>query len=275
MWQFLLDLTCNISGPYTVLVVENDSIAKSREYKVSPYALRRLFLAGGFGIFLVTAVLVGFTPLGNWLSGRDVEELRQKARVQAVRLNALQDSLQVQQQYAHRIGALLTGQVTLSPEKVSQLSGAGVQEEPDQLFQQTVSGAGQTSLYLGQGPDWPVQSPVKGFVARGVSVEDKHYAVDIAAEEGTQVRSVAAGYVVFADWTREGGHVIAVQHAGGYLSVYKHNSRLLHQIGDRIEDREPIAVSGNTGDVTTGPHLHFELWHNGLAQDPRQFIIDW
>jgi murein DD-endopeptidase MepM/ murein hydrolase activator NlpD len=68
---------------------------------------------------------------------------------------------------------------------------------------------------------------------------------------------------------------MAIQHAKGYLSVYKHNQRLLKRAGDRVRSLEPIARSGNTGEVTTGPHLHFELWQNGLAQDPRRYFVDW
>ena len=81
--------------------------------------------------------------------------------------------------------------------------------------------------------------------------------------------------MVWADWTQDGGHTIAVQHADGYISIYKHNSRLLKRRGDRVTALEPIAVSGNTGAISTGPHLHFELWRNGLAQGPSAFISGW
>jgi murein DD-endopeptidase MepM/ murein hydrolase activator NlpD len=87
------------------------------------------------------------------------------------------------------------------------------------------------------------------------------------------VRSVAAGYVVAADWTHDGGHTIAVQHPDGYLSVYKHNARLLKRVGERVRARETLALSGDTGEVTTGPHLHFELWRDGLAQDPAALLL--
>jgi murein DD-endopeptidase MepM/ murein hydrolase activator NlpD len=79
--------------------------------------------------------------------------------------------------------------------------------------------------------------------------------------------------VVFADWTYEGGYAVGVQHADGYLTVYKHNQRLLKRVGDRIRARDEIAISGNSGEISTGPHLHFELWQNGLAQDPRSYIV--
>ncbi|MGI9173940.1 MAG: murein hydrolase activator EnvC family protein, partial [Rhodothermales bacterium] len=122
---------------------------------------------------------------------------------------------------------------------------------------------------------WPVQSPVDGFLTRGFDARTGHYGADIAVEEGTLVRSIGDGHVILADWTHDGGYAIAVQHADGYVSVYKHNQRLLKRVGDRVSDREALAVSGNSGEVTTGPHLHFELWNNGLAQDPRYYFIGW
>jgi murein DD-endopeptidase MepM/ murein hydrolase activator NlpD len=78
-----------------------------------------------------------------------------------------------------------------------------------------------------------------------------------------------------ADWLNDGGQVIAIAHANGYISVFKHNSSLLKQVGDRVQDREVIALSGNTGEITSGPHAHFELWQNGLAQDPRAYVLGW
>ena len=79
--------------------------------------------------------------------------------------------------------------------------------------------------------------------------------------------------MIFADWTHEGGYTVTVQHADGYLTVFKHNQRLLKRVGDRVRAREAVAMSGNSGEITTGPHLHFELWHNGLAQDPSFYFI--
>ena len=116
---------------------------------------------------------------------------------------------------------------------------------------------------------------MNGFPTRDFSAQTGHYGIDVAVSKGESIRAVAHGYVVWADWTQDGGYTIAVQHTDGYLSVYKHNGRLLKRIGDRVRATEPIAVSGNTGAITTGPHLHFELWRNGLAQSPRSYVTGW
>lgn len=112
-----------------------------------------------------------------------------------------------------------------------------------------------------------------GVVSRGYDAAAGHFGLDVATRAGTPVRAVGDGYVVFADWTHAGGYTIAVQHPDGYLSVYAHNQRLLRRVGDRVRSREAVALSGNTGAATSGPHLHFELWRDGLAQDPRAFLL--
>ena len=119
----------------------------------------------------------------------------------------------------------------------------------------------------------PALPPVDGVLSRGFGAARGHFGIDLAAREGTPVRSFGDGYVVFADWTHAGGYTVAVHHSDGYLSVYKHNTRLLKRVGERVQARESIALSGNTGVVTSGPHLHFELWRDGLAQDPAAFLL--
>ena len=91
-------------------------------------------------------------------------------------------------------------------------------------------------------------------------------------KENEPVKSVADGIVVFASWTLDGGHVIGVQHKGGLISVYKHNSELLKNVGNFVTGGEIIAIIGNSGELTSGPHLHFELWHNGSPVNPEEYI---
>jgi murein DD-endopeptidase MepM/ murein hydrolase activator NlpD len=128
------------------------------------------------------------------------------------------------------------------------------------------------AMYLA-GLRLPALPPLAGVLSRGYDAAAGHFGLDIVARAGSPVRAVGDGYVVAADWTHTGGYTIAVQHPNGYLSIYAHNQRLLKRIGDRVRSRETLALSGNTGAVTSGPHLHFELWRDGLAQDPRAFLL--
>ncbi|VAW26935.1 Lipoprotein NlpD precursor, partial [hydrothermal vent metagenome] len=115
-------------------------------------------------------------------------------------------------------------------------------------------------------------APVSGTITDGYNPEKKHFAIDIAVEMGTPVKSIADGTVIFAEWTADTGHVIIIEHTGGFISVYKHNTSLHKQQGDLVKSGEVIASAGNTGEFSTGPHLHFELWNEGYPVDPTNYI---
>ncbi|MEM1126517.1 MAG: M23 family metallopeptidase [Bacteroidota bacterium] len=294
MRAFLREFTRRHDGAYTVVVMEDDGLTQPRQYTVEPQRLVWLAAGTAVGVMVVTICLVAFTPLRTWIPGHGDEVLRQTAQANAIRIAALQDSLQVQQDYLERMRSLIIGDVndeaTTSTSAVPQDEGPPnppLPIDPSTTVDGTpvldtgaplLSGEILPSLadrgdgrYL-PGLRLPTSPPVTGLVTRGFDARSGHFAIDIAVQEGTLVRSVGDGYVIFADWTHEGGHSIFVQHAGGFVSVYKHNEQLLKRIGDRVREREAVAVSGNSGEITTGPHLHFELWRHGLAQDPAAYL---
>ena len=285
----------------TVVVVDAGKPDQPRPFRLRPARLW-LGLIALFSLLLVCLLaLFFFTPLRKAIPGQSASaEVERNARLNALRLVAFQDSLEAQQAYAASLRRLITGEVDSSstveagpslPDLTVTGELAEVAAEPQSenwadheqpalplahLSSSPPASAGSaiTAPHLGA-LQWPVQAPVEGFLTRGFDARTGHYGADIAVEEGTPVRSIGDGHVILADWTHDGGYAIAVQHAGGYVSVYKHNQRLLKRVGDRVSDREALAVSGNSGEVTTGPHLHFELWNNGLAQDPRYYFIGW
>ncbi len=105
--------------------------------------------------------------------------------------------------------------------------------------------------------------PLKGIISEKYDAKTKHYGTDIVAKENEAIKAVADGTVIMASWTDDTGNVIAVQHKGNIISIYKHNSVLLRKVGDFVKAGQAIAIVGNTGKYTSGPHLHFELWHEG------------
>jgi len=115
--------------------------------------------------------------------------------------------------------------------------------------------------------------PLKGEVTNKIDIKKGHYGVDIIAVKNEAVKSVLNGTVVYHDWSPENGHVIHVQHQKNLISVYRHNASLLKKTGDYIKAGDPIAIVGNSGELSTGPHLHLELWHNGIPIDPEKFIV--
>ncbi len=298
MFSFLSEFTRVVDAPSTIIVMDAEGYEQPRHYRVVPRQVLFVAIGSVVGVAVVLVCMIVFTPLKELLPGHGTAEMRQNARVNTLRVTALQDSLEAQGRYVTQLRNLMLGQIdTTSVASITaqqpSTPTAGAQSPPidepstdwadhqqpafavermeagREMPFRFVNDAGRSlpSVLL------PALPPVDGFITRSFDARTGHYAVDIAVGEGSMVRSIADGYVIFADWTHEGGYAIAVQHADGYVTVYKHNQRLLKRVGDRVRARDEIAVSGNSGEISTGPHLHFELWHDGLAQDPRNYIV--
>jgi murein DD-endopeptidase MepM/ murein hydrolase activator NlpD len=306
MTDFLRDLLARPGAARTVILLEPDTMSAPRQYEVRPgYALYGAVIA----VVVVAAVLVAaavLTPLRGALVGPGADVLRAAAERNAARAVALEDSVTAQYEQIAQLRAIITGETdsTGSPALDPGAPGAGAASpsapepgagpagRPSAGTAPTASApgiartptsrtprdaepvrlVGPTAAYLAalRAPALP---PLDGVVSRGFSPGRGHYGLDLAADRGTPVRSVGDGTVVFADWTQDGGLTVAVQHPGGYLSIYKHNGRLGRRVGDRVRARETVALSGNTGEISSGPHLHVEVWRDGRAQDPATFFL--
>ena len=300
MIDFLRDLFSRPGTPRTVIVLEPDAASTPRQYDVRPgYALYAAVIATVVLAAVLVAVAV-LTPLRGLALGSDTAHLRGVASENAQRAAALEDSLTAQYQQIAQLRAIVTGEMddlgesALDPSSFSlpDPGESGPAPGPSATVPPRAGDHAQPALPLGalgpagdgardgaraasylDGLRLPALPPVDGVRSRGFDAGRGHFAVDLAATAGTPVRAFGGGHVVFADWTHDGGHTVAVQHPGGYLSVYKHNSRLLKRVGDRVRAREVVALSGNTGEITSGPHLHFEVWRDGLAQDPSALLL--
>ncbi len=115
--------------------------------------------------------------------------------------------------------------------------------------------------------------PATGFISRGFNPNNGHMGIDIVVKTGTPIFAAASGYVIFADYTTKDGYMVMLGHSDGYITVYKHCSELLVKARDMVTEGEIIALSGNTGEITTGPHLHFEIWKDGKPIDPKNLLI--
>ena len=265
MLRLLRDLLSRPGAARTVVLI--DAAGAPRPYDVRPG--RALSVGAGLAALALAAAVAVGSALRPGTDG-----LRAAAEASAVRADALEDSLAGQAEQAALLRALITGEAPADPggeaAPAPPPSPGGVEPTP----RRPAARAPRVAAAYAAGLRFPSPPPVDGVLSRGFDAARGHLAVDYAATVGTPVRAVAGGHVVLADWTHDGGHTIAVQHPGGYLSVYKHNSRLLKRVGDRVRTQETIALSGDTGEVTSGPHLHVELWHDGLAQDPAAFLLD-
>jgi len=298
MFSFLQEFFRRGKAISTFVVIREGSGKPAGQYRIVPRHVL-LVLSGGvlFLAAFVIALLFLLPPLNRLLPEYGSGEIRQGARLNALRIDALQDSLAAQEEYMARLRQVFLGQIDLdeADPMASETSLPGenyvvpatggsstnwADHRQPAITIDLLPGSNDTPTRMANaapvrfpGIVLPTLTPVDGFVTRRFNARTGHYGVDIAVKEGTVVRSIGDGYVVMADWTQEGGFTIAIQHSDGYLSVYKHNRQLYKRTGDRVQARDNIAVSGNSGEFTTGPHLHFELWHNGLAQDPSSYLV--
>jgi len=299
MFSFFSEIIHNLGNRITVIVMDEDGLDPPRRHSLRPTRVF-IFLVGSVaGLTLVVLSLLLFTPFRGYLPGYGSIQMRSDARLNELRLQAMEDTLAMQAAYANQLRNLMMGTVDTTAERCSRppqpvfsIQGDPIEkaddpssddwmdhEQPALPFtrlsvvpQPLISSSSVESRYL-PGLQFPVLSPISGIVSRGFDARTGHYAIDIAVEAGNVVRAIGDGYVIMADWTHDGGQIIAIQHSDGFVSVYKHNSRLLKRLGDRVRDREAVALSGNSGEITTGPHLHFELWHNGVPVNPEDYII--
>jgi murein DD-endopeptidase MepM/ murein hydrolase activator NlpD len=114
---------------------------------------------------------------------------------------------------------------------------------------------------------------VKGSVVEKFDSKKRHYGVDVVTQEDEPIKSVMDGTIIMSDYTTKSGYVVQIQHYNDLVSVYKHCSATMRQVGEKVTAGDPIAIVGNTGEFTTGPHLHFELWKNGVPIDPQKHIV--
>ena len=121
---------------------------------------------------------------------------------------------------------------------------------------------------------FPAILPTEGYITRGYLPEQHHFGLDIAGKIGTPVEAAADGYVVFAGWTNEDGYVVILSHADGFLTFYKHNQSLLKSANMFVKRGEPIALLGNSGRTSSGPHLHFEIWKDGTPVNPSSYLLN-
>src|SRR5690606_7227816 len=110
------------------------------------------------------------------------------------------------------------------------------------------------------------------FISDRYNVKNGHYGVDVVARSNEPIKAIADGTVILASRTQDSGYVIAIQHRGNLISVYKHNAELLKKVGTFVNAGEIVAIVGNSGEMTDGPHLHFELWYNGNSLNPEEFV---
>lgn len=254
---------------------------------------------GAFAILLIAGVtvLIAFTGLREYIPGYPTGEERLQIVQNLQRTDSLSSELAMRDNMLRNLRAVLSGDdkvllkgaagdtLSTSAASVTQQSLADLNKakspEEDSFISEVEAAekydVDDTEADEASGLDESLEAtffftPVKGLVTDGFGMRNGHLGVDVSAKEGTPVMSTLAGTVIFSEWTVQTGYVVMIQHDNQLVSVYKHNARILKFAGSRVSAGEAIALTGNSGELTTAPHLHFELWYMGAPLNPENYI---
>ena len=238
-----------------------------------------LFLFAVF-LMLLTAFFIIKTPIRNYLPGYLDSDVREEMIKNALATDSLETELTVQIQYLENVRAILRGDMKVDevPTIDSIRETRDINLEKSIRTSEFVKHFEEDEKYSLNGlPPASVEKPmfyrpVNGLVSSTFNLHEKHYGIDIASTPSEPVLATMKGTVVFTGFDPNAGYVIQLQHTNGFVSVYKHNDKLLKSQGDAVHAGEVIALAGNTGNLSTGVHLHFELWFDGKPVDPGEYI---
>ncbi|WP_283639509.1 M23 family metallopeptidase [Mesonia mobilis] len=267
---------------YRLVVLNEDTFEEKFAFKLTRL---NVFVTVGVSmlvLIILTTLLIAFTPLREYIPGYSSAKLNHQATQLVLKTDSLQQVIHKQNQYFKSISNVLSGkvsvenfnkdsilntneniaEVTLNPSKEDSL----LREQVEQEDKYNVIDAAVDRT------DFKLFPPVKGQISEAYNAEENHFAVDLVTAKNTPVKATAEGTVVFSEWTAETGYVIIIEHRYGLISVYKHNSSLAKEQGELVKKGEVIGMVGSTGELSTGPHLHFELWSNGRPVNPTDFL---
>ena len=261
------------------LVILNDGTFEERvSLKITPIKIILITFILSLLLIFLTLLLFYFTPLKEYIPGKTNAETQKNLIKLAVDVDSIRAHTEERDLYLKHLKTILNGGVVKTDflredSKVVEKNNSLNISKEDSLFRLRVEEKSNGDyISLSSEPNIYFINPVSGTLIDGYNIENKHLGVDLVCKENSIICSVSEGVVVTSDWTKETGFVIAVQHPRGFLSFYKHTSVLLKEVGEYVQGGDPIAIVGNSGEFTSGPHLHFELWKNGQSLDPENYI---
>ncbi|MDR9415090.1 MAG: M23 family metallopeptidase [Gracilimonas sp.] len=284
MFELLKKLFEQREKKITVILLDDSKPDEDNSYNVYPQGLFGMIL-GISGLFaIIVALIFMLTPLGGLLYSTDDAEIRSQILNVTEKAIALEDSLRQRDLQLREMKNILRLSIdttlTLDQRFNDFLSQPNAFQNSDFMSFDQVGSFDRLSqnevLFSNiakSAPDFPARFPVQGSLTRGYMPGDEHYGIDIATKSNEPVINIADGAVFNSSWTINNGYVISVQHSAGVVTTYKHLSKLNKKEGDLVLKGDILGVVDNTGILSTGPHLHFEIWKNGVPQNPEVYLI--
>ena len=259
---------------YRLILMNDSSLEEQISFRFSALDVITVLTIGCVLLFVFFLLLVGYTPLNEFVPGKASSSLHKELIAITLKTDSLEKKLLVNELYLKNITAIVNGEdpINISTENTLVLSASETElsfkkSKEDSLLRLAVEAEDKISISPTDKKDnldmesMLFFSPIKGVVTNGFDRKKNHFGTDIVAKQDEPIKCVFNGVVVISHWTSETGYVIGVQHANGVFSLYKHNSILFKNAGEYVKSGEVLAIIGNSGELSSGPHLHFELWH--------------
>jgi murein DD-endopeptidase MepM/ murein hydrolase activator NlpD len=286
IWKLLVQ---RIRDKYRLVILNEETLEERLTFKLSRL---NVFVAIGLLsiiLVLITTYIIAFTPLKEYIPGYTDVTLQRRIYELQLRSDSVAFAMRAQEKYLEDLQKVLGGNLPderkMVPEDTAQKRNyqniKDTRSPEDSLLRTEYDNANKYNLFKSDKSTTKGSTmrnltffpPVKGTITSGFDPLRKHFGIDIVAGRDEVIKAVQDGTVIFSGWTVETGYVIAIQHPGNVISFYKHNSVLLKKEGNIVQAGETVAIIGESGELSTGPHLHFELWINGIPVDPKDYFV--
>ncbi len=273
---------------YRLVVMNQDTYEEKLSFRLSRLNVFVSLASTAIILVVLTIFIIAFTQLREYIPGYMDPEIPAQVYFLERKADSLEQDLKMKNLYLINIRNIIEGKDIVSElpkESDSDFTydiNSLERSREDSILRAEYDRQSKYNIYDNNEPDLNFSqpstsgitffSPVSGIITNHFNLEEGHYGIDIVAESNETIKAVLEGTVIFSAWTLETGYVIGIQHQGNFISVYKHNATLLKKQGAYVNAGEPIAIIGDSGELTTGPHLHFELWYNGTPVNPEEYV---
>ncbi|MEJ6754101.1 MAG: M23 family metallopeptidase [Flavobacteriales bacterium] len=280
----------NLQEKRRVVILDEGSFEEKRNFTTSKFSILVLFLFSLIVFSILFFLLISYSSIKTFVPGYPSasaqKELVDKNIELDQKLNELIVKTNKEERYINNIQKILNGDTPIDRESSAKVfksqsidtknevstSEKTIREKVDKREKYDIDVIPGGALTKDVLPELLLFPPIIGELTNKMNISSGHFGVDIIAPKNEAVVAILKGTIVYQNWSPTDGHVVHVQHKNNLLSIYKHSSEVLKKIGDYVDAGEPISIVGNSGEHSTGPHLHFELWHNGYPMDPEKFI---
>ena len=271
-----------IKFKYKLSFFNESTLEEVWSFRLSQLTVSIYVFIFAFILISLTSVIIILTPIRNYLPGYLDVEVRKEILQNSLRADSLEERIYIQSRYLENVSAILLGNVTIDSIKYndslsyinanydiprSDRESAYINRfEEEEKYNLTALNPNppQTDMFF--------YRPLNGIISSVFNAEKQHFGIDLTAAPKSSVLATLEGTVIYTGFDPKYGNVISLQHSNDFISIYKHNDVILKNVGDRVVSGEAIAIIGNTGELSTGPHLHFELWNKGAPVNPEEYI---